>query len=535
MNIKSAATFFISPVKAATVLWLTIIVSVVLAVFLPRILEQNDFRTDDYYLLSLVQEKGIVAPWDGEQYYYFAAFRPVPMASLLIDFHMFGTSPSGYYFANLGIHLMATLLLFMLLLSVFRIFFNDPSPAVPALFAIAASVHADMFYNVLWICNRTESMLLLFSVMFLLVSVRYFESGRQLYALLAVFLLILALATKAQAIALPLLFLGAGYSFHKAGKLRAGIRSLLLWSIPLLASVALYLIVWMVFDRYEETISLSWLPTKAFSLVAITSIVIHPAVGKALYLLFYEQRAAAALLGILLLAVCSVLLYRMKPEKRGVFLAATALYALALLPRAMHQINTRINTLQIVLFILAAAVISRSFGRRASAGLAIVLTVAYLAGMPAEIAEWRRETDNARYVSLLKEEARGGAGQYALLASYQRFDPYTLHYYRYGAFGCDSSMTESPLRVLRKYYTRAKKEYLIDMKGNVITLRAADPRAGFMYDSSVALPTWMHVELKDEARDYGYRTALIELGRVPPDTRLLLERGYAYENVVIAQ
>jgi hypothetical protein len=511
-----------------TAVWGLLLVVVVSAVFLPRIFEQNDFRTDDHYLLYLVQDKGMVLPWDEEEYMYFAAFRPLPMMSLLLDFHLYGTWAPGYYYTNLLIHAAIVVVFFLLLLQMQRDFFHDGRPLLPAFFALVIGVHADLFYNILWICNRTESMLLLSTLLFMMLALRYYRRPSRTKAVLLFLLLVAALASKSQAIALPLLFLAGGWICIRAKTASVSMKSLLLVTVALLLPVVVYVGLVAIYHSYGETLTWSMLPTKLYSMFAITSIAVHPWLGKTLYSVFHDNRMLAAIIGVVILLLFAVALYRQPAPRRAAILSCVLLYVLVLLPRSIHHIDTRINSLQIAVLLIGVFVVTLYFGRKPAMIVAVILAASHIVGMGQSIAEFRWMTDNNRYTMLLEQEDREGPARYVLLATLHRYDPYCMHFARHGRFGYDSSMIETPLRVVRKYYTRENNEYAIEPGAEGVRLIAKDSRVAFLDDTRLVSPSWLHLSFDDARNDYGYAAVSICLVEPPDNVRYLLESGFDY-------
>jgi hypothetical protein len=514
-----------------TAVWGLLLVVVVSAVFLPRIFEQNDFRTDDHYLLYLVQDKGMVLPWDEEEYMYFAAFRPLPMMSLLLDFHLYGTWAPGYYYTNLLIHAAIVVVFFLLLLQMQRDFFHDGRPLLPAFFALVIGVHADLFYNILWICNRTESMLLLSTLLFMMLALRYYRRPSRTKAVLLFLLLVAALASKSQAIALPLLFLAGGWICIRAKTASVSMKSLLLVTVALLLPVVVYVGLVAIYHSYGETLTWSMLPTKLYSMFAITSIAVHPWLGKTLYSVFHDNRMLAAIIGVVILLLFAVALYRQPAPRRAAILSCVLLYVLVLLPRSIHHIDTRINSLQIAVLLIGVFVVTLYFGRKPAMIVAVILAASHIVGMGQSIAEFRWMTDNNRYTMLLEQEDREGPARYVLLATLHRYDPYCMHFARHGRFGYDSSMIETPLRVVRKYYTRSRTGFDYTVHHSGIDFRATDPRVSFLQDVGITAPDWLSLDFSEPAPDYGHGKALLHFDAIPADCILLVERQYEYESV----
>lgn len=110
---------------------------------------------------------------DIDQIYRYGYYRPLVSLSLYATWRLFGEDPLPYHATNIALHLAATLLLYAVLLSLFR-------KRRPAAFLGAAvfAVHPVHVETVAWVAGRTDSITaiaVLASAWFL---VRWFETAR---------------------------------------------------------------------------------------------------------------------------------------------------------------------------------------------------------------------------------------------------------------------------------------------------------------------------------------------------------------------
>jgi len=496
--------------------------------FMPHIIYQNDFRSDELYIFYYLSEYGIHLPWDGNARMHFMAIRPIPMLSLLFDLQLFGDRPLGFYLINLAYHLSAAIVVLLLLKRLMNTYSDYKEYVVPLLYALVVVVHSDQFYNVLWISNRTEGMSLLLNALFMLMSVRYFETATIYHYVLAVVLLLLSLFTKAHAVALPFLFLGAGMMYYYSGNTLLSKKSIWTTALFMICMSVGYTLFWLSYDPYITVIDIGMVKTKVFSFVALLFMSIHPDLVSFGYALFFENRVFALLASIILAPVLVYGVMRMPVRHRKIFICFLILLLIAIFPRAVYFVTHRINTLQQTLFVLAVAIVSIQYGRRVSIALAVVLLSTHIVTTFPAIDRWRADSSNERYKVLLEEEKTLQASTYVLVTSQIITDIYAMHYHRYGTFGYDSSIVPTQLRLLRKPFTKVLNEYEVKYNNDCIEFVAADSRTGFLLDTTLSTPEWMTIDLHEELRDYGFRRAEIRFTRVPDSIVFISQLGHRY-------
>jgi tetratricopeptide (TPR) repeat protein len=158
-------------------------------------------------------------------------YRPVTTLSYMLDAQWAGPRPVAYHVTNVGLHLLATLLLFRLGRRLG--FGRDAAVLAAAIFA----VHPSTTEAASWIPARGDDLLAAFFAASLLLLLR-FRERRGVGALTAhALLLTLAVFTKENAVVLPMLFFGLGLA---RGGDRAWLRDRRLW-----LAWALPLVVWL--------------------------------------------------------------------------------------------------------------------------------------------------------------------------------------------------------------------------------------------------------------------------------------------------
>jgi tetratricopeptide (TPR) repeat protein len=137
--------------------------------------------------------------------FHTANWHPLTWLSFLVDYDLFGLNPAGYHLSNLILHLLNTLLLFILLRRMTGEVWKGA--AVAALFA----VHPLNIESVVWIAERKNLLSTLFWILTLLAYVRYAEKpGWKRYASILV-CFILGLTVKPMLITLPFVLLLLDY------------------------------------------------------------------------------------------------------------------------------------------------------------------------------------------------------------------------------------------------------------------------------------------------------------------------------------
>ncbi len=127
---------------------------------------------------SLVESFKHNAMWSAERDQpVIGTYRPLSLATFVIDFQLYGRNATGFHFSSLVLHATATLALFGLLLRWVA------TPLTAAAIAFLWAVHPVDVEAVAWINGRSEILALLFGVLALrVVSVERLGAGRVLGA-----------------------------------------------------------------------------------------------------------------------------------------------------------------------------------------------------------------------------------------------------------------------------------------------------------------------------------------------------------------
>jgi protein O-mannosyl-transferase len=136
---------------------------------------------------------------------YTTNWHPLTWLSLMADYELYGLNAAGYHVSSLLLHILNTLLLFLL----FRRMTGETWKCltVAALFGI----HPLNIESVAWIAERKNLLSTFFWILTLFAYVRYVESQRWLHYLQALFLFVLGLTAKPMLVTLPFVLLLLDY------------------------------------------------------------------------------------------------------------------------------------------------------------------------------------------------------------------------------------------------------------------------------------------------------------------------------------
>lgn len=144
-------------------------------------------------------------------------YRPVLLASLMLDAQIGGASPFVYHFTNVLLHLLATVLFF--------IFFTKLKVSREMAFfaSLIFAVHPVLTQAVAWVMGRNDSLLAVFILSSFIFLIKYLEEKKWQFYFWHILFFILALFTKETAI-IAAVFFGLFYFFQRKEKInpRAG-------------------------------------------------------------------------------------------------------------------------------------------------------------------------------------------------------------------------------------------------------------------------------------------------------------------------
>jgi tetratricopeptide (TPR) repeat protein len=195
---------------------------------------------------------------------YACFWHPLTWLSHMLDWQLFGPKAGGHHLTNLIFHIANTLLLFIVLKQMTRVFW--PSAFVAALFAL----HPLHVESVAWVSERKDVLSTFFWLLTMWAYVRYVNRPKTTRYLLVVVFLALGLMSKPMLVTLPFVLLLLDYwplerfslKGEKAGS-KYSLSHLLLEKVPLFAMVAASCIVsFIVEEKGRAVVSLAKLPLK---------------------------------------------------------------------------------------------------------------------------------------------------------------------------------------------------------------------------------------------------------------------------------
>ena len=145
-----------------------------------------------------------------------SSYVPLPILTYAVEFKIFGFNPFIFHLSNLLLHLLCTLLVFLLLRML------KLNYIYAAIGAMLFGVHPMHVESVAWIAERKDLLYSFFCLTSIIVYIRYLKSQRKklLLFLLSLFLFILALFSKITAVTLPISLLLIDYYLERPFKSR---------------------------------------------------------------------------------------------------------------------------------------------------------------------------------------------------------------------------------------------------------------------------------------------------------------------------
>ncbi len=132
-------------------------------------------------------------------------WHPLTWLSLMLDYQLYGLNAAGYHITNLILHLMSTLLLFLLFTRMTQEIWK--SAFVAALFAL----HPFHVESVAWIAERKDVLSVFFCMLTLYCYVHYTEKPDTKRYLVVLFSFVLALMSKPMVVTLPIIMMILDY------------------------------------------------------------------------------------------------------------------------------------------------------------------------------------------------------------------------------------------------------------------------------------------------------------------------------------
>ena len=162
----------------------------------------NDFVFDDMALIqgsktlpSLQDASNIISVFTQK-----SGYRPIRTLSYAIDYHFSGVNPLSYHISNIVYHVITTLLVYLVTLSILS---NRVTAFITALLFAVHPVHTD---SVTYLAGRRDILCVLFYLMGFYFFLTYRKTGRLLLVPLSMAAYLLSLGSKEMGVTLPVLF-----------------------------------------------------------------------------------------------------------------------------------------------------------------------------------------------------------------------------------------------------------------------------------------------------------------------------------------
>ena len=181
-------------------------------VFYPS-LEGQFIKTWDDYGYAVTNKYIDDFNWDNVKGMFthalYGNYNPLTILTFAVEKHFFGTNPYVHHFNNILLHILNSLLVFWLAVRL-RL-----QLIAAYLVSILFAIHPMHVESVAWITERKDVLFGFFYLAALISYIYYIKRKESRYYLLCIFLMILSLFSKIQAVALPLSMLLIDYYFRR--------------------------------------------------------------------------------------------------------------------------------------------------------------------------------------------------------------------------------------------------------------------------------------------------------------------------------
>jgi len=347
------------------------------------------FLSDDLYLVSLAASWSNGYPSElfkhggGTEF-----FRPLGGIALMLTSLMAGFNPLLWHIGNLVLHLMNSVLLFLLATRLTR----DRRAAFLA--AVLFTLHGTRPEAVTWVAGRFELISCLFVLIGLMSFVRYWETRRSSYYAAALFAMTLGMLSKESAFVFPML---AGLTLLLLPD--TSLRSLL-WTAPFYAgAVAIFAVRWLALGGlggYASANSIEpTLISRTFQVVKALMLRIWPPLYFPLN--WSVEPEPYVVVSIAIAVVATVYLLTTVSMRRRHVLFSLAFVIISCLP-AISQLligsdlqKSRLLYIASIGFcLLLGCAVSAIQSRAAAASVALALLLFHLACLQHNLSIWRR-------------------------------------------------------------------------------------------------------------------------------------------------
>jgi protein O-mannosyl-transferase len=206
-----------APGKNKIILWLAIILITSFIAYSPALRNGITNWDDDQYILKnpWLQELSAENIKSIFTEYYMGNYHPLAMLSLSIDFQIGGLDEKGeikpfiYHFTNIALHLINTILVFLL---VYLLFARFEIAVISSLLFGLSTLHVE---SVAWISERKDVLYALFFIASLCAYTLYVKRNKSKYYVYSLIFFILSLFSKGQAVSLAITLFAIDFLFER--------------------------------------------------------------------------------------------------------------------------------------------------------------------------------------------------------------------------------------------------------------------------------------------------------------------------------
>ncbi len=141
-----------------------------------------------------------------EKAIYGGNYHPLVTLTNAIEYSISGLNPTTYHVTNLAIHLINTLLVFMLVMKISR-----QNQIISFAVAILFGIHPMHVESVVWISERKDVLYAAFYLSAIIQYINYVEKNKKVKYVLSIMFFLLSLLSKSMAVTLPLVLLAIDY------------------------------------------------------------------------------------------------------------------------------------------------------------------------------------------------------------------------------------------------------------------------------------------------------------------------------------
>jgi len=147
--------------------------------------------------------------WENIKYFfsnfYFVMYIPLTMVSYMIDYSFVGLSnPSFYHIHNILIHSINSVLVFFLVLMIIKKISKEKAFFYALISALLFAIHPMHIQSVSWIAERKDVLYSMFYLASLILYMIYIQNNKMKFYFIALFLFLLSLFSKTQAVTLSI-------------------------------------------------------------------------------------------------------------------------------------------------------------------------------------------------------------------------------------------------------------------------------------------------------------------------------------------